>query len=365
MEKEIRTEQHYAVSVSGRLVHINEAHCCAEDFYCPHCGCRMMKKCGSIRAWHFAHDWHNADEFQKKCSYETYLHGCAKYKLKQWFYESESIIFHIPRVYVCKAFDNCMMVEEKNKCIRKEHQSYDLKKLFDRCEIEVSTKEINGDYRADLLLMSTQKPENHVLVEIKVFHGCTEKKKASNARIIEFDVNSEDDIEYIVSHDIEESDKVRYYGFRNTEEDNFNPISLNKFRLYKSGKPRIVRCNCKTILERHRSSLLEITANMSEADGTYLNLYGLIKARDLKISVSNCFLCEHCIYSPEAECNMCKIKNAKIDKGADALECNSYEVSLARCEKLKNKAMPFTILDMWTANNIAPHRSAPPTDTVL
>lgn len=94
MEKEFRREQHYAVSQKGVLSHIKEAHYNSEEYYCPHCGCRMLKRCGKIRAWHFAHDWRYANETQKNCSYETYLHGYAKLRLKQWFDESESIILH-------------------------------------------------------------------------------------------------------------------------------------------------------------------------------------------------------------------------------------------------------------------------------
>lgn len=43
MKDEYRMEQHYAVSESGHLVHIAEAHLSSEDFYCPHCKCRMLK----------------------------------------------------------------------------------------------------------------------------------------------------------------------------------------------------------------------------------------------------------------------------------------------------------------------------------
>ena len=49
MEKEFRREQHYAVSQKGVLSHIKEAHYNSEEYYCPHCGCRMLKRCGKIR----------------------------------------------------------------------------------------------------------------------------------------------------------------------------------------------------------------------------------------------------------------------------------------------------------------------------
>ena len=47
METESRTEQHYAVSKNGMLVHISEAHR-DQDYFCPHCGCRMIQKRGNI-----------------------------------------------------------------------------------------------------------------------------------------------------------------------------------------------------------------------------------------------------------------------------------------------------------------------------
>ena len=66
MHSEYRKEQHYAVSKYGMLVHIKDAHKSNDDFYCPFCRCRMIKKCGKKREWHFAHDYRFANEEQKK-----------------------------------------------------------------------------------------------------------------------------------------------------------------------------------------------------------------------------------------------------------------------------------------------------------
>lgn len=120
MGNEFRREQHYAVSKDGVLAHIKKAHYNSEDYYCPHCGCRMLKRCGKIRAWHFAHDWRYADELQKNCSYETYLHGYAKLRLKQWFDESDSIVLHYQQSIIRKLrascglkHDNCSLTLDK------------------------------------------------------------------------------------------------------------------------------------------------------------------------------------------------------------------------------------------------------------
>lgn len=232
MEKEFRMEQHYAVSKSGILAHIKDAHNSSEDYYCPHCGCRMLKRCGNIRTWHFAHDWRNANEIQKKCSYETYLHGYAKLRIKQWFEDSKSIKLYYIQSTVCKSYKVCKLTQKEN-CSRNEKKSFDLKKVFSNCLLESPVRESNGNYRADLLLISDIYPSKQLLIEIKVSHGCTDKKKTSGAAIIEFDVASEDDVDYIISHDINESDKVRYYGFDLIRQDDITTKqTLQRFILY-------------------------------------------------------------------------------------------------------------------------------------
>ena len=48
MEYENRMEQHYAVSKSGVLVYINEAHDSKEDCFCPQWGCLPEKHGGVV-----------------------------------------------------------------------------------------------------------------------------------------------------------------------------------------------------------------------------------------------------------------------------------------------------------------------------
>lgn len=349
MKNEFRREQHYAVSKDGTLVHIKDVHNNSEYYYCPHCGCRMLKRCGNIRAWHFAHDWRYANEFQKNCSYETYLHGYAKLRLKQWFEESDSIILHYIQSIVCMRYNSCKLVRN-NSCCKSIEKFCDIKKLFNHCLIESSVKESNGNYRADLLLYSDLNPSRHILIEIKVSHGCTEKKKASNAQIIEFDVKSEEDIEYIVSHDIEESDKVRYYGFKNLiKQDNTGLIeptqSVQKFILYKSGKTFCKTTDCQSITIHHHSALFELTTSIFKDDYWHLNIYGLMKAREQGFRFPNCYLCEHRCYKKDNNCFMCKINNEIIEKGSDALKCKYYIFKSSAFEKINS--FPFEVCDTW------------------
>jgi len=309
----------------------------------------MLKKCGSIRAWHFAHDYRYANDYQKNCSYETYLHGYAKRRLKEWFDESNSIILHYQQSIVCKSHETCEYFKDRH-CRKNTRKSYDLKLLFNRCTIEAPIREANGNYRADLLLTSDENPSRRILLEIKVSHGCTEKKKTSNAQIIEFYISSEEDVEYIITHDIKKSDKVRFYGFKNNikqdEKGIIKPLfSWQKFILYKSGKPYCKECDCQTITKRHQKSLLEITVSISEDDVRLLYLYGLMQAKKQGLDVRNCYLCKHQCYSKEKECYECKLNDKEIEKGANAIKCQSYIFNSTIKDKLTNR--DITIIDMY------------------
>ena len=201
MEYESRMEQHYAVSKSSVLTHITDAHNSNEDYFCPHCGCRMMKKCGNIRAWHFAHDYH-LNDIQKECSYVSYLHAYAKLRLQQWFNESPNIILHYRHGSFCKFDGKCKWQKHDDACGRFEEKSFDLKKSLTKCTLE-ETVQVNGDcFRTDLYWSNPDRPQNNVLVEINVTHECTTKKKESLTRIIEFDVHSEEDVDNIIKNDI-------------------------------------------------------------------------------------------------------------------------------------------------------------------
>lgn len=353
MKKLTRREQHYAVSNEGILAHIKDAHKNSEEYYCPQCSCKMLKRCGNIRAWHFAHDWRFANEYQKKCSYETYLHGYAKLRLKQWFDESNSIILQYLQSTVCKLYDVCKL-KNHEACRRNCYRSCDLKRVFNKCSVESWVKESNKNYRADLLLTSEIDPYRQILIEIKVSHGCTKEKIESGAHIIEFEIASEEDVDYIISHDINESDKVRYYGFRKEKYDDsrlISPVhSLYKFILYKSKKTFCKKIDCQSIADRHHSSLFEITAKISKEDCWRLNMYGLMMATENGFQIPNCYTCEHHCYKSGEECHMCKIKDTVIEKGSDALKCQSYKFIPDVFDTVKS--VPLEVFDVW---NKSPH----------
>ena len=370
MEYENRMEQHYAVSKSGVLVHINEAHDSKEDCFCPHCGCRMLKRCGNIRAWHFAHDYRYENDVNKECSYESYLHAFAKLRLKQWFEESQSIILHFKQTMGCKYTKDCIWKKSGDRCSRHSKKTVDLKKYLTLCKLEETVHVGDDRFRADLLWSNPDNPKNDILIEIKVTHECTQKKKESHKRIIEFEVHSEEDVENIVANDILEGDNVRFYGFSPkdiVDEVMLARYSLTKFIYYRTGKAFArSACDCKTFRNRRRDALLEITIKdrkysldmLSEWQGSpeafsfgrFYN-WGLALARSKGYDVRNCYLCNHRHYDFDVEKLTCVLKPDESCEASHAMSCSKFMLDEEWYHKNLDEFRIFSqnnLVDVWS-----------------
>ncbi len=370
MRDENRMEQHYAVSSDGHLVHVSDAHLRNEDFYCPHCKCRMLKKCGNIRSWHFAHDYRYQNEAVLNCSYESYLHAYAKLRLKQWFEESPQIILHYQQKYVCKFQSSCKWIgHHDNDCYTFEEKSCDLKKCLTQCQMEECVKSPTDLFRADLLWSNPVNPKNNILVEIKVTHECTQKKRESKLRIIEFEVHSEEDVDNIVNNDIRESDSIKFYGFSpkciSTEELVSPKFGLVKFILYENNSvfARSL-CNCQNYTRRRLQAQLEVTVKYDSTIGlVYDNTgtanislgrfynWGLAIAHDRHCHVRNCYMCSEHRYDFELGCLSCNLKNQTINNPKDALSCEAFHLDPEYCnknlEEVKQYKQQSNPIDIW------------------
>ena len=356
MENDFRREQHYAVSRSGVLVHINQAHYSNEDCYCIHCGCHLIQKCGNVRRWHFAHDWRTADE-QKDCSYESYLHSYAKLRLKQWFEESNSLIIRYEKSIYCKSLKHCFWRDPfKDSCKIVKSESCDLKGWLDTCEVEKELQ-VNGKFfRPDLLWYDKNHPNRRIFIEINVTHECSEKKKNSKERIIEFDVHSEEDVDNIINNDIVESDSIRFYGFKSAEPDKSGLIKplyhLKKFLLYNRGTVFANNsCTCQDYHSRRRSSRFEMSVENQNLEIDLFYLYGLVEARNRGIQVPNCYLCKHHKYDSENKCIHCIARSSEVEKGSQAVTCSDYEFEESHCTRIKDDLMSFRRnrkIDYWS-----------------
>lgn len=361
MEFENRMEQHYAVSKSGVLVHINEAHDSKEDCFCPHCGCRMLKRCGKIRTWHFAHDYRYENEVNKECSYESYLHAFAKLRLKQWFEESNSIILHYQQLSACKYAKDCIWKERGDKCSRFVEKTVDLKRCLTLCRLEETVRVGDDRFRADLLWSNLANSKNDILIEIKVTHECTQKKKESRKRIIEFEVHSEEDVENIVAHDIQESENVRFYGFNpqnNVDEAIPARYKLYKFIYFSSGKAFArSSCDCKTFRNRGRRALLEVTIknniySLEDFSFGRFHNWGLSLARSKGCDVRNCYLCNHRRYDFDQEKLTCDLKPDEPCEASQAISCSKYMLDEDYYHKNLDEFTQFSQknkVDVWSS----------------
>lgn len=372
-----RKEQHYAVNGEGLLVHISEAYLKKEDFFCPHCKCRMLKKCGKHRKWHFAHDYRFANNEQiVNCSYESYLHSFAKLRFKQWFDSSDKIILYYKQRNVCSIQDKCKWTQNApHKCRKYEKRALNLKEYVDQCLVEENINFGGKQFRADLLLINSVSSKNKILIEVKVTHECTEKKKTSGGRIIEFEVHSEEDVERIVENGIEENDAVKYYGFKYGErlKDNMysSDFEFMKFRLDKNNRVLpFIPCTCRDYSNRQGNTKLEITAKFDLDSALFDNrcyihnysypevykgefyVWCLAYALGLHCDIRDCSLCYNHNYSYMDSCHYCKLKRKKIEI-KEAVTCSYFSLNKAQCNALKKKLERYAnwnYVDVWTNN---------------
>ena len=190
----------FAIGQDEKRVHVDEANK-GDLYYCVSCGEAIILRKGKIRRAHFAHKVNT-----ENCSYETYLHKLAKDRIYHWFYSEEPMNLKIEVQYTCSA--ECRF-KRHEPCKWWESKTFNLKDWYDTCTVEAS---IEG-YKADLLLSNSQYPDRQpVLIEIYVHHKCTHEKIKSNLRIIELNINSEEDIQEYINQKCITVDNPKQYG---------------------------------------------------------------------------------------------------------------------------------------------------------
>lgn len=365
MENEYKREQHYAVSKDGVRIHIKKAYESKEDFFCPACGCKMIKKCGAIRSWHFAHDWRHAEnELQKNCTYETYLHAYAKMRIKQWFEESKSITIHYEEQHICSFSKECKWKQTYDNCSKTNYKDYDLKKSLGKCDEEKNIKIADDTFRPDLLWYKEKDPSQRIFIEIKVTHQCSDKKVNSQERIIEFSVSSEEDIENIVNKNyICESENVKFWNInKDFFDEQIKPVhQLNKFILYESGKVFPYRkCSCMSYKNSSSNAIFELTVKTDVIDSLGIGrfcLYGLSLAYKNGFKIKHCNICSKCNYDVLDKKSICRLTNSVLDNGSKAIACPEFEMNN---DYLKKILRDINILQQYSQTEIKMNKEGDP-----
>ena len=298
MAKILSQNYSYANNSSGDLINVSTAQR-YEKYFCPICGELMNPHMGKVRRWHFVHK--NAGN----CSYESYLHKLAKIKIREAFLSSE----HFLLSYNAKAFCSleCPFIGFP-KCEGEKPVVFDLRRYYDTCEIEATYHQ----YRADLLLTSSTNPKTPpVLIEIMVTHKCTEDKIKDGVRIIEIPIQSEEQIDNIVSnckltavrdehynYSYSNDRNIILYNFNKVEsfdpigsfdeyEDCFSRKNTIVFWLNSQGQFRLFDCHCYEVGKKLPSN---VHYYITEIATPFKEIFQEFSKRGVKIR--NCFLCK-------------------------------------------------------------------------
>ena len=176
-------------------------------FFCIGCGRELRPRAlnSDKKSPHFYH------KGKVECSGETYLHKLAKRIIKEKFDLSEHfyIEYRISRICIN---ENCKF--KNDRCYNVEFQKIDLKEYYDTCTLE----EPIGNYVADVLLTNSKNTDlPPVLIEICVSHSCEDDKRNAGLKIIEIEIQSEEDAEKLGKEEVLKENTICLKGERRIE----------------------------------------------------------------------------------------------------------------------------------------------------
>lgn len=200
-------------------------------WHCISCGVEMRAGLGDKNRHYFKH---NAET---ECNGETYLHNLAKTKLKKWF-ESNNFIFQMVfhqterccEHSTCNFYDLAVCSTSISIPVSSDKWGYNI------CNVEETVKLDDNYFRADLIIKSSDKNIQPILIEICVHHPSTQKKIESGLQIIEIQFDSEEEIEeFCKDNKFKEGDKVKFFGFKDRPsiiKDSLACLGLKKVRRF-------------------------------------------------------------------------------------------------------------------------------------
>lgn len=210
------------------------------QYHCVVCGKEMIACIGDKNIPYFRHA-HAEDEVNYEHSNESYLHKLAKKSIKELFDSSD--VFNISYAITKSCNCDCKLRNYQCDGIQKSHEM-NLRDYYDTC-LEEQCIDVDGSqYRADLLLTSSEFPQREpVLLEILVTHECSAQKKNA-ARIIEIGINSEDDIKRITTASgLQEGENVHFYKFKKKFSEKMT-VDIPRFVHFPNGKSNVMYIPC-------------------------------------------------------------------------------------------------------------------------
>lgn len=321
----------YALNANNELIEIKAAHELGGIYHCPECGQQMIYKCGTKKAWHFAHE-------KVECDYNHYLHTIAEQRIFEWFNAATEVPMVLQINEVCESMVKCNFYREEFCCRSGLSDVFNLKDYYGNCEKEIRYEKNGRAYVADLLCFPKNVNHDPLFIEICVTHPCEEEKIASGIRIIEFVIKSEEDIDEIIGKQIIQSDKVRLYNFhakdKLSSKNRFEQALLQKFILFPSKKGFLKPIHCSELNSRRGD--MEITTLYNdyvpvfEGDGGFFSVAYAI-AFQYDNAIKHCCLCKYHVYDDREGHGICrpykKFGTNKESSGNDAQRCRFFRIS--------------------------------------
>jgi hypothetical protein len=286
----------YAKDINEKLIDIvslNEGNRVNSKFLCIGCGNELIARFGKIKVHHFAH---------KKvvtCSGETYLHLLGK----QLFFDNYTECLNTQMPFTIELYKKrtCNHYEKElgmNCNLPKITTKYDLTRYFDKISIE--TKE--GSFIADIMLTS-KNGKDKVFVEIAVTHISSVEKLNSGYRIIELEIENEEDFEPIKrKYFTVKNSKIKFENFKTIEENGSLCLGNcqkdhNIFTIDKDGRCLLKQRNLNQInnqlaTEKDKIVKYEISKDFGyNYPEIYKNRVATFSQQNFK--VKNCFICRY------------------------------------------------------------------------
>ncbi len=295
----------YALNSSGEVVTAESlaGEKITDTYTCLSCGQLLIARVnGEIRQPHFSH------KAQVECNGETYLHRLAKQVFKETYEEclkdGNPFLIELNEPKVC---DKYKMITCRTGNIGEYTQQYDLTKYY--TEIKVESRD--GQFIPDISLHSVMRPSDVIYIEVAVSHFLSEKKIYSGKRIIEIDIEKDEDVEAIRSAKISSKDST-FIGF--SPQVKAVPDSQCRcakkmsfvFYVYDSGKARLDHCTLSSIhsyIQKNGKKIVYVNLIKDIDPDDYIEINGLVRgslfieqvhiAQQKLVPIRNCYLCRY------------------------------------------------------------------------
>lgn len=288
-------------------------------FSCIGCGAALIPKLGQKNIKHFAH------AAGEGCGKETYLHLLGKRVFietyKNCLLQAKPFVLALETDYECNNFVEFLGYP----CRYKQIDEYDLVKYFD----EIAEEVWHDGFRPDVLLQSS-KTREVVFVEIAVCHKSSEEKLNSGKRIIEYLLESEEDVDRLRGRHLDDvTPGVKLVNFAaKPKKGNYCKGQCNHrfdyFVVDRKGRASVLHGTPAELVAHVRSESVVYSSSCEQGSNKTLEFISFLE-RALKkgISLRNCLVCAQSQLGTDSDSLFCKKHHKRINS-TEAFRCRDY-----------------------------------------